>query len=332
MIVGLVLVLLATFFQGTFLLPMALTRKWAWEHSWAVFSLFAMWLLNWTLAWALLPDPWRLYASIPRSDLLLLILFGAAWGCGAVLFGLGMDKLGLTLGYPLIMGLNAAAGALVPLLWFGRGDLLSPRSLFIISGTAVALAGIVLCSIAGAARSRPAQAVKGARPAFASGLAIGVAAGCLSCLPNIGLTFAAGVLSTARAMGASAAQAGNAVWAVFFTVAGVVNLAYCALRMVRNRNFHFFAAPGSLRNLGLGAIMSLMWIGSFYCYGAGAARLGVWGPVAGWPILMCGSIGVGVLWGLWKGEWKNAPARAGRLLGAGLLLILLAVLLLAFAS
>lgn len=331
MLAGLALILLAAFFQGTFLLPMALTRKWAWEHNWAVFSLFAMWLLNWTLAWTFLPDPWRLYAAIPRSDLLLLILFGAAWGIGAVLFGLGMDRLGLTVGYPLIMGLNAANGALLPLLWFGRDELLSSRGLLVISGTAVALTGIALCSIAGA-RRHPAQATAEPRARFASSLTIGIAAGCLSCLPNIGLTLAAGTVSTARAMGASAAQAGNAVWAVFFTLGGFVNLAYCAFRMARNRNFHAFTAPGSLRNVGLGVIVSLMWIGSFYCYGMGAARLGAWGPLVGWPILIAGSIGFGVLVGLWKREWTNVPASANRLLGAGLLLILLAVLLLASAN
>ena len=133
-------------------------------------------------------------------------------------------------------------------------------------------------------------------------------------------------------MGASAAQAGNAVWAVFFTLGGLVNLAYCALLIVKNRNFRVLAAAGSLRNLGLCVIMSCMWIGSFYCYGAGAARLGAWGATVGWPILIAGSIGVGVLWGLWKGEWTNAPLPARRLLGVGLLLILLAVLLLGSAN
>lgn len=331
MILGIALVLVAAFFQGTFLLPMALTRKWAWEHNWAVFSLFAMWLLNWTLAWVLLPDPWRLYASIPRSDLLLLIVFGAAWGVGAVLFGLGMDRLGLTLGYPLIMGLNAAGGTLVPLLWFSQESLLSRRSLLVLSGTAVALAGIALCSIAGG-RKQPRETSAEGRPAFASGLIIGIVAGCLTFLPNLGMSFATGTVSTARAMGASAMQAGNVVWAVFFTLGGLVNLAYCILRVAQNRTFHAFAAPGSLRNLGFDVTMSLMWIASFYCYGAGAARLGAWGPTVGWPILIAGSIGVGVLWGLWKGEWRNAPAPAARLLAAGLLLILLAVLLLASAN
>jgi L-rhamnose-H+ transport protein len=331
MLLGLALVLLAAFCQGTFLLPMALTRKWAWEHNWAAFSLLAMWLLNWTLAWILLPDPLRLYAAVPRSDLLLLVVFGAAWGIGAVLFGLGMDRLGLTLGYPLIMGLNAASGTLAPMLWFGPSRMFSSHGLIVLGGALIALIGITLCSVAGARRMAP-QSTAQASPAFASGLMIGVAAGVLVCLPNIGLALATGAISTARAMGASPGQAGNAVWAVFFTLGGLVNLAYCALRMVRNRNFHLLTAPGSLRNLTLCVTMSGMWIASFYCYGAGAMRLGAWGPTVGWPILIAGSIGVGVLWGLWKGEWRNAPAAAGRLLGVGLVLILLAVVVLGSAN
>ena len=39
MLYGVLVVLLAAFLQGTFLAPMALTRKWKWEHSWAVLCL-----------------------------------------------------------------------------------------------------------------------------------------------------------------------------------------------------------------------------------------------------------------------------------------------------
>src|ERR1035438_4888200 len=63
------------------------------------------------------PRPSVLYAAVPWRELAILAGFGLAWGCGAVLFGLGMDMLGLTLGYPLIMGLNASMGTFVPLLW-----------------------------------------------------------------------------------------------------------------------------------------------------------------------------------------------------------------------
>ena len=332
MIFGLLLVLIAACFQGTFLMPMALTVKWTWEHSWAVFSLSAMLLLNWAIALASLPNPVAIYASVPRGDLLMMALFGAGWGVGAVLFGLGMDKLGLTLGYPLIMGLTAATGALVPMIWFAQESLVSARSLTVALGTTIAIAAIILCSLAGARNHSEGKAPTTPKAAFASGLLIAIAAGCLCGLPNVGMTYGKSAVDAAKSMGASAALAGNAVWAVFFTLGGVVNLAYCLFRILQRGRMRAFAGPEALRNVGLVLAMSLMWIGSFYFYGMGAARMGAWGAVVGWPVLMSGSIGVGIVWGLWKGEWRGAPVVARRLLGGGLLLILSAVLTLAYAN
>ena len=71
--------------------------------------------------------------------------------------------------------------------------------------------------------------------------------------------------------------------------------------------------------------MALMWIGSFYLYGAGAAKLGRWGAIAGWPLFISLSIVVGNLWGLWRGEWQGAPALSRRLLNQGLLVLIVAV-------
>lgn len=103
MLIGFALILVAAFFQGSFMLPMSHTREWAWEHTWAVFSLLGMILLNWLMFIVLFPKPFAIYASVPTRDLVTLFLFGAGWGFGAVLFGLGMDRLGLAIGYPLIM-------------------------------------------------------------------------------------------------------------------------------------------------------------------------------------------------------------------------------------
>ena len=330
--VGLLLVLFAAFLQGTFLLPLALTRKWAWEHGWAAFCLFAMILLNWAIAWVVLPNPVSIYASVPRHDLVALAVFGTGWGVGAVLFGLGMDRLGLTLGYPLIMGLNAAVGALVPLLWLRQADPFSARTLTLAGGIALAIAGIIVCSVAGARRSPGARSQTAPQSAFRTGLLIAVAAGCLCALPNIGMAWGGTAIQRARVMGASATQAGNVVWALFFTLGGLVNLAYCGWLMARRSNLAALAGPESRRNLRLSLITSLMWIGSFYLYGSGAARMGEWGAAVGWPVMTAGSIGVGILWGLWKGDWRGAPPAANRLLVSGLLLILAAVVWLGLAN
>src|SRR5678816_3270378 len=86
------------------------------------------------------------------------------------------------------------------------------------------------------------------------------------------------------------------------------------------------------RNLGLSALMAAMWIGSFYLYGAGAAKLGRWGIVVGWPLFISLSIVIGNLWGLWRGEWRNAHASARSLLNRGLIVLIVAVIIVAISN
>lgn len=328
MFIGLALILIAAFLQGSFMLPMGMTRAWCWEHIWAVFSLFGMVFLNWLLFVTLLPDALAIYASVPLKDLVTLFLFGAGWGLGAVLFGLGMDRLGLVIGYPLIMGLSALTGALVPLFSSKLDVVFSSRGGVVCLGTVIAIAGIIVCSAAGAQKHSSSEPGS----AFTSGLLIALAAGLLCSLPNVGLAFGRSTIEAARSVGASVSTAGNAVWCVFFTAGGLVNVGYCVWCMLHKGNFKKLIAPNSLRNWVLGGGMALLWIGSFYAYGFGASRLGAWGPIIGWPVLIAGSIGVGVLWGFRQGEWKDAPTAAIRMLGGGLVLIMAAVITLAMSN
>ncbi len=329
---GLALALMAAVLQGTFLLPMASARNWQWEHGWTAFSVFAMLLFNWALAIALLPNLIPVYRSVPTGELLIVALFGAAWGVGAVLFGLGVDKLGLALGYPIIMGLNAALGALIPLMFLVQRDASAAKVTTAIAGTAIALAGIVVCSVAGSRKEHQRNAKPAGQKAFTAGLMIAVASGVLSGLPNVGMAYAVHIVVAAKNAGAPEALAGNAVWALFFTFGAIVNVAYCLAMMVRRRNLRALFGPGATRNLALAALTALMWIGSFYLYGISAPLFGSWGAVIGWPVFISVAIGVGSLAGLWKGEWRHAPASALGLLRNGLLLILAAVITLAAAN
>jgi L-rhamnose-H+ transport protein len=324
-VTGLVLVVLAAILQGVFLVPMGFAREWAWEHIWFMFSVFGMIVFNWVAALVLLPSPWAIFTAVPRHELAVLTIFGLCWGAGAVLFGLGMDKLGLALGYPIIMGLNAAVGTLLPLLSLVGGKLLAGNGIYVVAGTAIGIAGIVVTSAAGARREQTARAGGKPRGEFVSGLAIAVAAGCLSALPNLGMAYGTETVQAARHLGAPAAFAADAVWCLFFMFGGLVNCAYCVVVMMRRRTFRNFFAGKVFQNLGWTGAMGLMWIVSFYMYGTGASKLGSWGAVMGWPVFISLSIGIGVLCGWWRGEWKNSAASARRLLWAGLALILAGV-------
>ena len=333
LLLGFFLVLLAGLLQGTFILPMTLVRKWSWEHTWATFSLLGMVVFNWMITLVLVPNIFAVYVASPPRDLAILALFGLGWGVGAVLFGLGMARLGMALGYPIIMGLIASLGGLIPLLVFFPQTLFTPRGLVLLAGTAVVIVGIVVCSVAGSRRT-PSTTKSNAVPsnALTAGLVIAIVAGILSCLPNVGMAFAKNVTGVAETLGISHVSSGNTVWALLFTLGSVANLAYCLYLMISKKTFRQYWNTETPRNLSLSALMALMWIGSFYLYGAGAARLGRWGLVAGWPLFISISIVMGNIWGLWRGEWQGAPASARRLLNLGLVILIVAVIVVALSN
>ena len=329
---GFLLVLLAALLQGTFVLPMTMVKGWSWEHTWATFSLLGMFFLNWIIILLLVPNIFAVYAAAPSHDLAVLALFGIGWGLGAVLFGLGMDRLGMALGYPIIMGLIAGLGALIPLLFFSLRIPVASEALLLL-GTTLVIVGIVVCSIGGSRRTLSGdKATRTNSSSFQAGLVIAILAGVLSCLPNVGVAYAGNIIGAAAKLGVSASSSGNSVWALLFTCGCMVNMGYCLYLMVRRKTLGQYFSRATPRNLGLSALMAAMWIGSFYLYGAGAARLGHLGVVVGWPLFISLSIAVGNIWGLWRGEWKGSPRDARRLLNQGLAILLVAIITLAVSN
>jgi L-rhamnose-H+ transport protein len=331
LLTGFFLVLLAGLLQGTFILPMTMVRRWSWAHTWISFSLLGMLVFNWIMTLIFIPDILSIYRDAPVRDVVILACFGLGWGIGAVLFGLGMERLGMALGYPIIMGLIASLGALIPLLLFFPHTLGTSKGIILLAGTFVVVVGIVVCSMA-ASKKTPGTAEAGPGSVLRAGLLIAVAAGLLSCLPNVGMAFGKSLMSAAEARGVAETSAGNTVWALLFTFGCVANLAYCAFLITRDRAGNPYWGPGVGRNLGLSSLMALMWIGSFYLYGAGAAKLGRWGAVVGWPLFISLSIVMGNIWGVWRGEWKGASPSARRLLNVGLIVLIAAVILIAFSN
>ncbi len=330
LVLGFLLILAAGVLQGSFILPMTLTRQWKWEHNWLVFSTLGMLVFNWLIAGQVIPHLAAVFRATPATDLAVLAAFGALWGGGAILFGLGMDRLGMALGYPIIMGLILSLGALIPLLLENPAGMVTTPGLVLLGGTAVTLGGIVLCSRAAGMKQAGASSAA-SRSGLGAGLVIAVSAGVLSCFPNVGLNYATQLKAAAVQHGAAASMAGNAAWALLFTAGFVLNAVYCAALIVRQGNARLFAAEAG-RNTTLIAAMALMWIGSFYLYGMGAARLGRWGGIIGWPLFISLAILVGNLWGLWRGEWKDAPPAARRQLRIGLGVLIVSVVLFGLSS
>jgi L-rhamnose-H+ transport protein len=198
---------------------------------------------------------------------------------------------------------------------------------------ALVIVGIIICARSGSLKQpKGINNGKAKSGAIGVGLSIAIFAGILSCLPNVGIAFGENLIETAKAFGTPETFAGNASWALFFTVGFVVNFGYCLYLMIKKNTLRNYFNPASIKNVGLGAVMAILWIGSFYLYGMGAAKLGKWGVVVGWPLFISLSIVVGNLWGIWRGEWKNAPPKARSLLNKGILILCIAVVVIAISN
>ena len=330
---GLAIVLFAGVLQGTFILPMNHTRDWKWEHNWFVFSLLGMFVLNAAIGFATIPVLLSIYAATPHSTLLLLSALGLGWGTGAILFGLGMDRLGMSLGYPIIMGLIAVLGGLIPFVLFHPNDLLSRRGCIYLLGTFLAIAGIIVCSKAAARRDRERAATATSAPTnLLSGLLIAVSAGILSSLPNLGISVSATLTKAGAFFGVPASRAANAVWVLFFSMGFVANGAYCLWQMQRHSQLANLFRQATPRNITLIFAMAAMWIGSFYIYGFGTSLLGSAGAILAWPLFICTSILIGNFWGLRAGEWTSSTAAARNTLRAGMAILLLSVIVIALVN
>ena len=149
---GVALTLLAGLSAGNCMLPMKFAQRWHWENLWLVFSLVSLLILPWSLALLLAGNLGSLYASLSPNQLLLPFLLGAGWGVAQVLFGLSIARLGMALGYAIIIGLGSLGGTLVPLFFQNRAILGTSNGTLILSGLAVMLTGIVVSARAGSQR------------------------------------------------------------------------------------------------------------------------------------------------------------------------------------
>lgn len=330
---GLLFILIAGVLQGTFYLPMTYTRKWEWEHTWSIFAGTGMIIFSWVFILLTVSNIFAVYNQASSQDIFILIIFGCIWGIGGVLNGLAIAKLGMALAYPIVIGTVASLGALIPLIVFFPETLLTVKGTVMIAGTIVTIFGIILCAKAFALK-QPADdsSTKTDTGSMTGKLMIAIMAGVMSSFLNIGFAYSVGIVDIAKRLGASDTFAINAAWAIILTSGGIVNVLYCIYLMITHKTMKQFFGPETIRNLGLGALMGIMWCGGMYLYGFGAASMGSFGVIVGWVVFMSLVIIVGNLAGLWRGEWEGAPSQARLRLTQGLIILIIAIIIVAVSN
>jgi L-rhamnose-H+ transport protein len=320
---GLLLIVAGGAMQGSFTIPQKFLRGWAWEAGWLLYSVAAMIVFPWILVAAIVPRPMEVYAGAGLASVSLAALFGAGWGIGSVLFGLGVAQIGTALAFAIIISLTAAVGSIVPLAVLHPGQLATGRGAVLFLGLAIVIAGVALCSKAGMIKETALYRKK--TGAFARGLAICIASGITSPMFNFSIAFGDPISREAARLGANPANASIAIIAVAVSSGFIINAGYCVYLLARNKSWHTPRAGGLLLTM----LMGFLWMFGMFFYGIGQTRLGLYGPVLGWPLFMTVIVLVANLWGVLTGEWQGAGRKAYRYLIAGNALMILALVVIA---
>jgi L-rhamnose-H+ transport protein len=321
--IGLLWVFLAGVGQGAFPLPMKYTKVWKWEHLWFWYSMIAFFLLPVVLALATVPKLPEVFSSAPLSSQVFAALCGMCWGAGSVFFGLGIDALGMALGFSMMTGLYTALGALIPLLILTPDIAFKRNGLLIILGNIVTVIGVALCAIAGERRdkilgSQSQPVTLGPKRSFTAGLVICILSGILSPGLNFGYAFGSKITEAAQRLGASANNATNAIWLLLIPAGGLLNIGYCAYLMNRNCSWKTLIRDSKPAEWAGAWSMGLVWTGSVVVYGWGANDLGRLGPSLGWSLWNTILIATTVVLGLATHEWRGVRGKPLRLLFIGI--------------
>jgi L-rhamnose-H+ transport protein len=295
---GIVLILIAAFFQGTFALFMKFVGKWKWENFWAVFSVMALVILPLFCGVLLVPDFITVLVSSPLDAVVVSFLCGLLWGAGSVLFGLSVIRIGLALTYSLIIGLTGAIGSVLPLLLtpLSTQRIILPFAI----GLFLVFIGLAISAYSGI-RKETLQKTSG----FKTGLILAVISGISSSMLNIGFVYGNPILETAQSYGASAEVSTIPVWIIVLFGGFLVNFGYAAYLLIEARTFKLYAQNPKF-SLILSVISGIFFFSGLVLYGIASSVLDTLGTSIGWALLMSLMIVISNLSSILIGEWKDS--------------------------
>lgn len=327
-----VLVIFASFFQGTFGLGMKFIKPLAWEAWWLVHVFIAMILFPMTWAFISVPDLLSVISSVDGNVLFKAMLFGFLWGIGGILFGKSVGKVGVSLTYGIVMGLASAVGSIVPLFQIENATN-QPSFPYIIVGVIVIVIGVVIVAYAGILRDQQNKSDLGipTGKAFQAGLLIAISSGVLSALLNVGFANAGPVADAAVEAGAKTNNSSLAAWVVVLWGAFLMNALYAIVLLIKNKSFSTYKGAFGTKAFRWSIFAGLFWFAALGIYGQGAALMGSIGPVIGWPILLGLSLIISNVWAYREGEWNNVKVPF-KIMLAGLSIIILACVILGYSN
>jgi L-rhamnose-H+ transport protein len=331
---GLLLTMVGGLLAGTSAWPTKMMRTLRYEHWALIASLLGLLILPWTVALWLCPHALAGYATLPAGVWLKALVFSTAWGVANVLCMLAWEHIGVGLTLGLLTGIGLPVGVLVPMLCKGSGlfatapGLQTPAGHIILLAVGIMLVGVLLAALAGHGR-------QGSTPQSSGSFRLGLVMACLAGLLQVGLSFSfvytqGPIVAAMKQRGAEEVGANLAVWAVCLIGGGVVNVAYPLFRLFRDHNWRDFGVGRG--ELGLAVVMGITFLAFIVLMGSGLRLLGPLGASVGFGVYQALQLTGAQALGLATGEWRQAHGRCRRQMRAAVALLLVAVVIIAYAG
>jgi L-rhamnose-H+ transport protein len=308
-------------------------KAFAWENSWFAWNLWACAVFSPLIAWWTIPSIFSVFDEIGLKRNLAILAIGLLSGGTAILFGLGLARVGTTLVNSLCNGVGLIAGSFIPLLVQHREALEGRVGLLLMVGFALSLLGVVVCAWAGSLREQPSAYMdhdhETTRRVNLEGILLCIAAGLLMPLVNLGLAFGDGMMLVAEEHGASDVFKSFAVYVPFFATTFVSTAAYSATKWKSSRTYDQFFGPGGMRLLVIAAAIAALWMGGNVLYGWALPWMDSYGPVLAWPICLVSCNIAAALVECAYGDWKGKSLQA---LAVGLLILTASIATFGYAS
>ena len=326
-----VLLIFASFFQGSFGLGMKYMSPLSWEAWWLIHVTIAMIIFPFLWAIIVVPNLFDIISSSPIESIQMAMLYGFLWGIGGIMFGVSVPYIGLSLTMGIVMGLAGSVGSLIP-FFQGSNSTSDPVFSYVLGGLLISLVGVALTAKAGIERDKLQNSNDSNNKSnITKGILIAVVCGVLSALLNVGFSNAAPIAKTAEDFGVITRNSSLVAWVVVLWGAFLMNALYCVYLLFKNNSWNSFNPINSFKAYRWSVIAGLCWFAALGVYGQGAALLGDIGPVIGWPILLGLSLIISNFWAYRAGEWKNAK-KPFNLLLVGLIVLIFSAIVLGLGS
>ena len=315
--------------NGSFALPSKHLQNWSFQRIWLNYSIWAFLIFPCALLTLLAPKAWQIYWHIPMPMLMIILIGGFLFAIGQICFSRALQSIGLSLGFVINISIGTALGSLIPLVLLHPEKVATTQGITTVIGVTTIIIGVLFSYVAGLKRDKG-KVNQVSQKSYFLGVFFAMLAGLFSAGQNITFSLTNSLQQQAIDAGLGQLASANIIWPVFLIATFIPYSLYMVyLRCKNNQSEKNY---NSVNYYIATLIMGAFWYFSLILYSAASLNIGDLGPVIGWPLFMVCIILTANMWGWRHGEWADASVQAKKLAKLSILILIAAILILAFAA